>query len=194
MEPTLHCARPGDGCEASSSDRVLANRFIYHFRSPHRGEIVVFKVPQAVRNSGCGRGGQTFVKRLIGLPGDRVLEDETGFIWINGRKLREPYIKPGRRAEDRSNRNRTWLVPPHDYFMIGDNRGHSCDSRNWGPVPRRTLIGNVFAIYWPPGRMSKTLVAARTLLIVVAFAFVALRPRGRRMVAAECRRNPGGAH
>src|SRR5439155_4328596 len=68
MEPTLHCARPGSGCEARWSDRVLANRFIYHFRDPKRGEIVVFKTPPAAQvacNSGeQGGGGETFVKRL----------------------------------------------------------------------------------------------------------------------------------
>src|ERR687887_1928817 len=70
MEPTLHCARPGSGCEARFSDRVLANRFIYHFREPHRGEIIVFKTPPLAK-ARCGAGG-TFVKRLIGLPGDNV--------------------------------------------------------------------------------------------------------------------------
>src|SRR6266511_1972292 len=63
MEPTLHCARPAQGCEASASDRVLANRFIYHFRDPERGEIVVFKTPKLARQE-CGSEG-TFVKRLI---------------------------------------------------------------------------------------------------------------------------------
>jgi signal peptidase I len=181
MEPTLHCARPGDGCEASSSDRVLANRFIYHFRSPHRGEIVVFEVPPTVKKSGCGRGGETFVKRLIGLPGDRVHEDEAGFIHIKGHELDEPYVRPARRARDRSNRNRTWIVPPHNYFMIGDNRGQSCDSRAWGPVPRRNLIGKVFAIYWPPGRISRKLLAAAILTSAVAIALAFLVRRRRRL-------------
>jgi signal peptidase I len=175
MEPRLHCARPSNGCEASSSDRVLANRFVYHFRSPHRGEIIVFKVPQTVRKSGCGRGGETFVKRLIGLPGDRVHEDGAAFIWINGRKLNEPYIQPARRAQDQSHRNQTWIVPPRNYFMIGDNRGQSCDSRVWGPVPRGNLIGKVFAIYWPPARISRKLVAGALLatVLVLASAFLA---------------------
>ena len=70
MEPTLHCARPASGCEARFSDRVLANRFIYHLRDPRRGEIIVFDTPDAARLK-CGAGG-TFVKRLIGLPGDTV--------------------------------------------------------------------------------------------------------------------------
>ena len=103
MEPTLHCAHTeqGDGCEASYSDRVLANRFIYHFRDPHRGEIVVFNTPRRAKQE-CGAGG-TFVKRLIGLPGDVVREDEKAFLWINGTKLNEPYISAKRRDEDVTN-------------------------------------------------------------------------------------------
>ena len=89
MEPTLHCGRPGPGCEARFSDRVLANRFIYHFRKPRRGEIVVFNTPLAAKKE-CGEGG-TFVKRLIGLPGDTVSERD-GFVSINGRRLDEPYV------------------------------------------------------------------------------------------------------
>src|ERR1700755_3703003 len=85
MEPTLHCARPGQGCEARLSDRVLANRFIYHFRSPHRGEIVVFNTPPAAQEM-CGASG-TFVKRLIGLPGETVTERTGRVIYIDGKRL-----------------------------------------------------------------------------------------------------------
>jgi signal peptidase I len=148
MEPTLHCARPGSGCEARFSDRVLANRFIYHFRKPHRGDIIVFKTPpQAVRK--CGAGG-TFVKRLIGLPGERW-EERNGFVYIDGKKLIEPYVKADRRDTATSYPARK--VPPGQYFMMGDNRTQSCDSREWGPVPRKNLIGEVFAVYWPPNRI-----------------------------------------
>jgi signal peptidase I len=152
MEPTLHCARPEAGCEARFSDRVLADRLIYHFRSPHRGEIIVFTTPPAAVQA-CGAGG-TFVKRLIGLPGDTVHEDSQGYIWINGKKLNEPYVKPDRRAQDSINFDKTWHVPKGMYFMMGDNRGASCDSRRWGPVPRKNLIGEVFFTYWPPNRIS----------------------------------------
>ena len=151
MEPTLHCARPGQGCESGYSDRVLANRFIYHFRDPRRGEIVVFNTPPAAKKE-CGEGG-TFVKRLIGLPGDLVHEDEKAFIWINHKKLDEPYIKQHRRDQDTANREETWHVPFGQYFFMGDNRGESCDSRRWGSVPRKNLIGKVFATYWPPNRL-----------------------------------------
>lgn len=152
MEPTLHCAKPASGCEARFSDRVLANRFIYHLRDPHRGEIVVFDTPDAARVK-CGAGG-TFVKRLIGLPGDtvevRLLRGE-GYVFINGKQLDEPYIEPERRSTEEFG---PVTVPKHSYFMMGDNRSQSCDSREWGSVPRGNLIGKVFATYWPPNRIS----------------------------------------
>jgi signal peptidase I len=152
METTLHCARPANGCEARFSDRVLANRFIYRFRDPQRGEIVVFETPPAAQ-ARCGAGG-TFVKRLIGLPGERLeLRTERGlsYVYINGRKLDEPYIGPGRRD---SRGPETFQIPEGQYFMMGDNRSQSCDSREWGSVPRENLIGKVFATYWPPNRIS----------------------------------------
>src|SRR2546423_7883632 len=88
MEPTLRCARPAAGCEATFSDRVIANRLAYRFRDPHRGEIVVFTAPPAAAKR-CTEGG-TFVKRLIGLPGD-VVSERNGSVYIDGRKLSEPY-------------------------------------------------------------------------------------------------------
>jgi len=157
MEPTLHCARPGTGCESSTSDRVLANRFIYHFRNPKRGEIVVFHTPSLAKEK-CGAGG-TFVKRLIGLPGDRW-EERAGFVYIDGRKLNEPYIHADRRDSqtltlaDIPPRATMTRIPPSMYLMMGDNRSSSCDSRVWGLVPRKNLIGKVFATYWPPSRIS----------------------------------------
>ena len=92
MEPTLHCARPAQGCEASASDRVLANRFIYRFRSPHRGEIVVFKTPSLAKQE-CGSEG-TFVKRLIGLPGD-VWAERNG-IRLHQRQAAQRVVHPSR--------------------------------------------------------------------------------------------------
>jgi signal peptidase I len=148
MEPTLHCARPGQGCEARLSDRVLANRFIYHFRSPHRGEIIVFNTPTAAAEAACNASG-TFVKRLIGLPGETVKEKD-GFLFINGKPLSESYIQANRR----DHQSGTWFVPKGHYFFMGDNRRESCDSRRWGSVPRKNIIGEVFMTYWPPNRIS----------------------------------------
>jgi signal peptidase I len=150
MEPTLHCEKPGQGCEAGfSSDRVLANRFIYHFTQPKRGDIVVFDTPPGARER-CGAGG-VFVKRIIGLPGDKW-EERNGFVYINGRKLDEPYIRPERR--DLSGTYPVRQIPKDQYFMMGDNRVSSCDSRVWGTVSRDNLIGKVFFVYWPPNRIS----------------------------------------
>jgi signal peptidase I len=156
MEPTLHCARPGDGCEASRSDRVLACRLCYLLSSPKRGDIVVFETPPLAASK-CSKGG-IYVKRLIGLPGETVYEDKQAFIWIDGKELSEPYVDPARRQQDVQNNlsygNATWRVPKGQYFFMGDNRGESCDSRVWGAVPRGNLIGKAVATYWPPQRIS----------------------------------------
>jgi signal peptidase I len=158
MEPTLHCSRPGAGCLAATSDRVLVNRLAYRFGSPRRGQIVVFTAPAGANRCEPGDAGTTFVKRLIGLPGETVREDEHGFIWIRKpgpgawTKLREPYLSRQTRLADSA--AGTWRVPRGDYFMLGDNRPGSCDSRRWGSVPRSSLIGPVILSYWPPTRIS----------------------------------------
>jgi signal peptidase I len=146
MEPTLHCAAPEVGCKAGSSDRVLANRFIYHFRDPERGDIVVFETPERAGRR-CGAGG-TFVKRLVGLPEERIAVTG-GVVLIDGEPLEEPYVNGGRSGRDFPERT----LGDDEYFMMGDNRGQSCDSREWGPVTRDDLIGPVFAVYWPLTRL-----------------------------------------
>jgi signal peptidase I len=152
MEPTLHCAHPASGCEARFSDRVIACELCLRFSSPERGQIVVFHTPPAAAQR-CGTGG-VYVKRLIGLPGDVVSEDAEGFVSVNGTRLVEPYVSAAARATDRSFGGDSWRVPQGEYFMLGDNRGDSCDSRTWGAVPRSNLIGIVVATYWPPTRIS----------------------------------------
>ena len=155
MEPTLHCARPEPECEAERSDRVLANRFIYHFRDPERGEIIVFRAPEAARRE-CAGG--IFVKRIIGLPGE-IWAERSGRTYIDGRPLAEPYVSPDRR--DRETKTLRDIpptgtlrrIPEGTYLVEGDNRAHSCDSRVWGLVPRDNIIGKVFFTYWPLDRI-----------------------------------------
>jgi signal peptidase I len=148
MEPTLHCAKPGPWCLGAHDDRVIANRLAYRFSSPRRGQIVVFTAPRAALQCEAGHG-LTFVKRLVGLPGERV-EERSGSIYIDGRRLAEPYVSPA----FRDTQSGVWRVGPHNYFLLGDNRTHSCDSRTWGTVPRKNLIGPVWVTYWPPTRLS----------------------------------------
>jgi signal peptidase I len=155
MEPTLHCARPEPGCQGGRSDRVLANRFIYHLHSPRRGDIVVFHAPDEARRT-CTGG--IFVKRIIGLPGE-VWSERDGVTYINGRRLAEPYVAPSRRDSDTKTLRdipplgKLRRIPAHVYLMEGDNRAHSCDSRVWGLVPRASIIGKVMLTYWPLNRL-----------------------------------------
>lgn len=150
MEPTLHCARPADSCRGRFSDRVFANRLAYRFSDPKRGQIVVFEAPVAARRCGLGDGASTFVKRIVGLPGERVSERD-GVVYINGDRLVEPYVDPSLRGRETDEWTR---VAPGHYFVLGDNRIESCDSRVWGTVPRGNLIGPVTLTYWPPNRGS----------------------------------------
>jgi signal peptidase I len=150
MEPTLHCARPAPFCLGSHSDRIIANRLAYRFSSPKRGQIVVFTAPAAASKCGSGDGGTTFVKRLIGLPGDTVSERD-GSVLVNGARLREPYVDPALRDHQTG----TWpRIAPDHYFFLGDDRANSCDSRVWGTVPGSSLIGPAIVTYWPPDRLT----------------------------------------
>ena len=146
MEPTLACAKPGPGCTGTFNDRVLVARIVYRFRNPERGEIAVFHAPARAKRL-CGDGGD-YLKRVIGVPGD-VVAERSGFVYVDGRKLEEPYVDP----LDRDSMSRTWpRLGKDEYFVMGDNRIGSCDSRTWGPVVRSAFIGPVVATYWPPTR------------------------------------------
>jgi len=157
MEPTLNCAKPGVGCLGGKDDRVLVCRLCLRFGSPSRGDIVVFNTPPAAATA-CGEGG-TFVKRVIGLPGETVKEDDKGFIWIRApnastwTKLNEPYVSARARQLDSAHWHEQWTVPDGAYFVMGDNRSESCDSRQWGLVPRNDLIGPAVFRYWPLSRL-----------------------------------------
>jgi signal peptidase I len=147
MEPTLHCGRPGVGCTADSSDRVLALRLWWPLRGVSRGDLVAYRTPPAALEK-CGAGG-TFLHRVVGLPGE-TWEQRRGRIFIDGRPLPERYVQPRRRDRQRYARRR---IPSGRYLMLGDNRIESCDSRVWGTVPRENLIAKIVAGYWPPSRI-----------------------------------------
>jgi signal peptidase I len=144
MEPTLHCAKPGTECRAAHDDRVVVIRYVVG--SPKRGDVIALRTPP-LASERCGSGG-TFLKRVIGLPGERFAERQ-GHVYIDGKRLTEPYVKfPD--AQDVAPRR----VPEGSYFVLGDNRAASCDSRAWGPLPRRDVIGRVVATYWPFSRVA----------------------------------------
>jgi signal peptidase I len=150
MEPTLHCAKPVAHCQGRFSDRVVADRLAYRFGDPERGQIVVFNAPLGAERCELGAGDSVFVKRIVGLPGELISERE-GTIFVDGKRLIEPYVDPSLRG----GHDGKWpRVAPGHYFVLGDNRIHSCDSRTWGTVPRYDLIGPVLLTYWPPKRLS----------------------------------------
>ena len=90
------------------------------------------------------------MKRVVGLPGESVTVNGDGFVSVDGRRLDESaYVDPGRRGGTFG----TWRVREDEFFMLGDNRRESCDSRSWGPLSEESIVGEVFAIYWPPQRI-----------------------------------------
>ena len=97
MEPTLHCAKPADGCTSRVSDRVIANRLVYRFHKPERGDIIVFKATPQVQ-AACHASG-AFIKRIVGLPGE-TLSMRAGRLFINGSRLAEPYLRPAYRGTE----------------------------------------------------------------------------------------------
>jgi signal peptidase I len=157
MEPTLDVGQ-----------RVLVNRFIYHLHEPKAGDIVVFHPPagaetaqecgvEASDREACPRptpeeSSQTFIKRIVAVGGDTLAVKE-GHPVVNGKeKTDEPYIRPCGTASV-CNLPKAIRIPKGYFFMMGDNRGGSDDSRYWGPVPKSWIIGEAFATYWPPDRI-----------------------------------------
>jgi signal peptidase I len=143
MEPTLHCARPETGCLAKHQDRFV----VFTFLGFGRGDLVVFETPP-VAEERCGAGG-VYVKRIVAEPGD-VWAERHGVVYVNDRKLDEPYLERERRDFQSHPPVR---LSADQFYLLGDNRSASCDSRVFGPVDSDLIIGKAYAIYWPPKRM-----------------------------------------
>jgi signal peptidase I len=150
MEPTLHCSRPALGCRAEKEDRIAVSRVLYHLRDPHRGDVVAYRVPAPGAQICGSKPGATFLHRIVALAGERVAA-RAGVVFVDGKKLDEPYVADDRRGGPAMTAKN---VPHESYFVLGDNRSQSCDSRVWGFVPRKRLIGPVIATYWPLRRIS----------------------------------------
>jgi signal peptidase I len=118
-------------------DRLFINKFVYHIESIQRGDVVVFHYPRDPEKS--------YIKRVIGLPGDRIWIDR-GSVWLNGIPLRETYV-PERYRDSRSMAE--MVIPDETYFMMGDHRSISSDSREFGPVQRDLVYGKAVFVYWP---------------------------------------------
>jgi signal peptidase I len=147
MEPTLHCSG-GAQCGRLHADEVLASTGIYRLRSIRRGDIVAFQAPQG-RDGKQHAPGRLQIKRVVGLPGDEI-EERRGYLFINGRRLRERYVRPSYRDHSSFSRRR---IPPHAYFLLGDNRRRSNDSRSFGAVPRPAILGKVIFVIRPVNRI-----------------------------------------
>jgi signal peptidase I len=141
MEPTLRCAAAGQ-CTALEPDHVLVSRLFYRVASVGRKDIVVMTAPAVAR--ACG-GEEPQIKRVIGLPGETV-KQRRGTVFVDGKALAEPYLHPGRAHGTDFAAVR--LSPGH-FWVMGDNRGDSCDSRDYGPISRSELRGKVVLIYRP---------------------------------------------
>jgi signal peptidase I len=155
--------------------RVLVNRLGPHFGDPSRGDVVVFKPPRGADTQRCGidtepadghpceqptpdQSKNNFLKRVVGLPGDWIkVQDNHAYISKSAAgpftQLKEPFIKKGTPCDELCNLRKPIHVPAGHFFMMGDNRGESDDSRDWGPVPKKWIIGRAFFTYWPPDRI-----------------------------------------
>lgn len=118
-------------------DRLFINKFVYDFSSIKRGDVVVFHYPLDP--------AQSYIKRVIGLPGNRI-KMVNGYVWINGKKLREAYVPTKYRGHYSM---QTIVVPKNSYFLMGDHRTISYDSRAFGPVKRSLIYGKAEFVYWP---------------------------------------------
>jgi len=145
--------------------RVLVDRISPRFSDYERGDVVVFKPPEGADTGACAvshppqqacprssdaKSDTNFIKRIVAVGGDRIAI-KRGRVYIDGKLQQEPYIAPNANC-DICNLPEELTVPEGQYYMMGDNRGASLDSRKWGPVPKDNIIGKAFATYWPPNR------------------------------------------
>jgi signal peptidase I len=143
MEPTLI------GCQKCTDDHVLVDKFSYRFHNPHQSDIVVFDRPKNLDVN-----EKILIKRVIAIPGDRVALKQ-GLVYVNGKRLKEGYVNSacGHHPTQPETRKSTWTIPKNDYFVMGDNRCNSTDSRTFGPIPKSSIVGRAFAIIWPLKRI-----------------------------------------
>jgi len=120
-----------------NNERIVVNKIVYHVESIHRGDIIVFHYPLDPAES--------FIKRVIGLPGDWI-SIKDGQVYVNGMLLKEPYILPSYLGHETC---AAVHVPENHYYVLGDHRDFSNDSRDWGTVPRRDIYGEAVFAYWP---------------------------------------------
>jgi len=139
----------GDSMYPNFTDReyILTNIITFNFGNPKKGEVVVFKAPNDPEKD--------FIKRVIAAPGDRVMV-KNGSVFLNGALLNESkYLKPSVKTQSGSflKEGMGITVPPQSYIVMGDNRSYSSDSREWGFVTKRDIIGKSFFVYWPPNKI-----------------------------------------
>lgn len=125
-------------------DYIFVNNFIYRFRSPRHGEVVVFRAPKEIAESG---GDEDWIKRVIGLPGD-IVEVSGGVLYLDGKKQDEPYIN-----EQMDYGMAAGQVPAGKVFLLGDNRNDSYDGHDWGPLDKDRVIGRATFVFWPFNRI-----------------------------------------
>ncbi len=124
-------------------ERIFINKFVYRFEAIERGDVVVFRYP--------GDPSKNYIKRIVGVPGDRI-EIFRGAVLVNGNRLAEPYV-PEKFRDERSMSE--VVVPEGNYFVMGDHRNLSSDSRDFGVVERAAIFGKAVFAYWPTEMMGK---------------------------------------
>jgi signal peptidase I len=146
--------------------RVLVDRVTLRFGEPDRGDIMVFKPPRGADDDECGvqqpdntpcarptkeRSDTNFIKRVVAVGGDQVAIRD-GHVILNGKRQEESFTRPDSECST-CNLTNEITIPEGHFYMMGDNRGASADSREWGPVPKRWLVGQAFFTYWPPKKI-----------------------------------------